>query len=253
MYPSSYPTPPPPPADRQDWGLDARMMQRQTAGWFFYLSDISMRRLSTRITKDLLSLQSGFSETSIVALVRQVREWEAEIEQWTANLNEAVSLAEDPADDDVCKWVLRGQVLNLYELIYWPFLDFVMHKNGGSSIYIGSAEGTMQGFANKALEIHDQRLCVNRPGMFHRHHGTVFMIGTCTRSASVLLCFASLQALLGQGAAMGLISLPAAWSQRVKTAVEMTRFWQAECPDTTRWADVLEAGLRRWSFGTGME
>jgi hypothetical protein len=126
MYPSFYPTPPPPPPTSKDGsGLDARMMQRQTAGWFFYLSEISMRRLSTRITKDLLSLQPGSSETSIVALVRQVREWEAEIEQWIANLNEAMSLAGDPADDDVCKWVLRGQVL---KLIYWKFLDFVMHK-----------------------------------------------------------------------------------------------------------------------------
>jgi hypothetical protein len=258
MHPSFYPTPPPPPPTSKDGsGLDARMMQRQTAGWFFYLSEISMRRLSTRITKDLLSLLPGPSETSVVALVRQVREWEAEIEQWTANLNEAMSLAGDPADDDVCKWVLRGQVLNLYELIYWTFLDFVMHKQngGGSGGTSGSldapdypsAEDTMQEFANKALEIHDQRLCVNRPGMFHRHHGTVFMIGTCTRSALVLLCFASLQFSPGQGAAMGSISLPPAWPQRIETAVEMIRFWQAECPDTTRWADVLEAGLRRWS------
>jgi hypothetical protein len=258
MYPSFYPTPPPPPPTSKDGsGLDARMMQRQTAGWFFYLSEISMRRLSTRITKDLLSLQFGPSKTSIVALVRQVREWEAEIEQWIANLNEAMSLAGDPTDDDVCKWVLRGQVLNLYELIYWTFLNFVMHKqngggSGGTSGSIDttdspSVEETMQEFTNKALAIHDQRLCVNRPGMFHRHHGTVFMIGTCTRSALVLLCFASLQFSPGQGAAMGSISLAPAWTQRVRTAVEMIRFWQVECPDTTRWADVLEAGLRRWS------
>ena len=258
MYPSLYPTPPPPPPTSKDGsGLDARMMQRQTAGWFFYLSEISMRRLSTRITKDLLSLQPGSTETSTAALVRQVREWEAEIKQWIANLNEAMSLAGDPADDDVCKWVLRGQVLNLYELIYWTFLDFVMHKqnSGGSSGTSGSidttdppsAEETLQEFANKALKIHDQRLCVNRPGMFHRHHGTVFMIGTCTRSALVLLCFASLQFSSRQGAAVGSVSLPPAWPQRIETAVQMIRFWQAECPDTTRWADVLEAGLRRWS------
>lgn len=257
MYPSFYPTPPPPPpTNNDDSSLDARMIQRQTAGWFFYLSEISMRRLSTRITKDLLSLEPGSSEIPIVALVRQVREWEVEIEQWTANLNEAMSLAGDPADDDVCKWVLRGQVLNLYEQIYWPFLDRVMHKDGGrSNIDTNSAgdEAIMQEFANKVLEVHDQRLCVNRPGMFHRHHGTVFMIGTCTRSALVLLCFASRQFSLEKGAATEAVSLPSAWPQRVKAAVEMIRFWEAECPDTTRWADVLEAGLRRWSLGTGME
>lgn len=258
MYPSFYPTPPPPPANKQDQelsGLDAKMIQRQTAGWFFYLSEISMKRLSTRITKDLLSLQPRFSETSVVVLVLQVREWEAEIEQWITNLNEIVSLSGNPADDDVCRWVLRGQVLNLYELIYWPFLDYFMHNQdtvGGMNI--GSAEATMREFANKALGIHDQRLCVNRPGMFHRHHGTIFMIGTCTRSALVLLSFASLrQGLPEQIDSMRQISLPSDWQQSTKAAIEMIRYWQSECPDITRWADVLEAGLRRWRLGTGME
>jgi hypothetical protein len=46
---------------------------------------------------------------------RRIRDWEKEIEQWVGSLDERVSLSGNPEDDDTCKWILRGQLLNLYE------------------------------------------------------------------------------------------------------------------------------------------
>jgi hypothetical protein len=113
-YPSFFPSPPE-PTDTAQSHLDSRIITRQNVGWFFYLSEISMRRLSTRISQDLLSLHASPAGDTNSVMSRRIRDWEKEIEQWVGSLDERVSLSGNPEDDDTCKWILRGQLLNLYE------------------------------------------------------------------------------------------------------------------------------------------
>jgi hypothetical protein len=62
-YPSFFPSPPE-PTDTAQSHLDSRIITRQNVGWFFCLLEISMRRLSTRISQDLLSLHASPARSS---------------------------------------------------------------------------------------------------------------------------------------------------------------------------------------------
>jgi hypothetical protein len=95
---------------------------------------------------------------------------------------------------------------------------------------------------NKAIAIHDQRLRINRPGMLHRHHGTMFMIDTCASSALLLLYVASLEPERGTDERTRL-HLPDMWSEGVKSIHDMLAYWVAEFPDIRSWAQAIQAGL----------
>lgn len=242
-YPSFFPTPPS-PTDTVHLRRGDRITARQNVGWFFYLSEISMRRLSTRISQDLLGLHAKPAGDIGFVLSQSIEDWEKEIEQWVGSLDESVSLSGDPEDDDVCKWILRGQLLNLYEQIYWPPLYQILR--GGQYQASASRPEEFYHFGNKAIAIHDQRLRINRPGMLHRHHGTTFMIETCTRSALLLLYIASLN-LQEETAASKRLHLPHSWSEGVSSVHGMIAYWEAECPDIRSWAQAIQAGLELWN------
>jgi hypothetical protein len=72
---------------------------------------------------------------------------------------------------------------------------------------------------NKAITIHDQRLRINRPGMLHRHHGTMFIIDTCASSALLLLYFALLEPERGTNERTRL-HLPDMWLEGVKSILD---------------------------------
>lgn len=241
-YPSFFPTPPA-PTGTDHLHVDVRITARQNTSWFFYLSEISMRRLSTRISQDLLALYGNPVEDIEFVIPQSTGDWEGEIEQWVASLDESVSLSGDPSDDDICKWILRGQLLNLYEQIYWPPLFQIIcgNRRQGSPITLDD----LYYFGNKALVIHDQRLRTNRPGMSHRHYGTMFMIETCTRSALLLLCVALLK--LEAPDEVARLYLPDTWLEGVRCVHDMIIYWQSEYPETGSWAQAIRVGLELWN------
>lgn len=241
-YPSFFPTPPT-TMDMAHSDLDIRITTRRNIGWFFYLSEISMRRLSTRISQDLLGLHAKPAGAMGLVFSRSIEGWEGEIEQWAGSLNGSVGLSGDPDADDVCKWVLRGQLLNLYEQIYWPPLYQIICRRQ----YQGSPSSLedLYHFGNKAIVIHDQRLRINRPGMLHRHHGTMFMIETCARSALLLLYVASLNSAVSDDRSTRL-HLPDTWPEGVRSVYDMMVYWVAEFPEVGSWAQAIQTGLELW-------
>jgi hypothetical protein len=241
-YPSFFPTPPT-AVDTGHLRVDDRITARQNVGWFFYLSEISMRRLSTRISQDLLALYANPAGDTAFVLSQSTGGWEEEIEQWVASLDESVSLSADPSDDDICKWILRGQLLNLYEQIYWPPLYQILCGNRHQGL--PSSLDDLYHFGNKALVIHDQRLRTNQPGMSHRHHGTMFMIETCARSALLLLYVASMK--LEAPDETTRLHLPDTWLEGVMTVRDMISFWKQEYPETGSWARAMHVGIELWT------
>ena len=241
-YPSFFPTPPA-PTDTVDLHIDNRITARRNVGWFFYLSEISMRRLSTRISQDLLALYAKPVRDTDPMLSQSTGDWEEEIKQWVASLDESVSLSGDPSDDDICKWILRGQLLNLYEQIYWPPLFRIVCGNRGQDS--PSSLDDLYYFSNKALVISDQRLRTNRPGMSHRHHGTMFMIETCARSALLLLYVALLKLEVPDEIAR--LELPDTWLEGVRSVHDMIIYWESEYPETGSWARAMQVALELWN------
>ncbi len=83
--------------------------------------------------------------------------------------------------------------------------------------------------ANRGLETHMHQVRVNEPGFYHRHHGGLFMIRACTRSALVLVA-----------AAKSGIQMPANWKQSVYNATNMLSYWEDEDRNLVQWRTTLE-------------
>lgn len=215
LYPPFFPTPPQPLESMKTPDSD-----RQRASWLFYLAEISLRRLSSRVCNAILELhRSAASNTVFIhELTQLLPEYEAQAQQWSDSLPPELSFQTPPENDDVCVFVLRGHFLNFFETIYWPFV--MAHLDGLESGNPISSQG--QEIAKKGLQIHVRRVSVNEPGFLHRHHGTGGMIRGCIRSAVVLL-----------GAGLLGCEMPQGWQEATFQVVQLLSLWEDEVPELT--------------------
>jgi hypothetical protein len=148
-------------------------------------------------------------------------------------------LENPPDQDDVCMFVIRGHVANVYEMMYWPFLTPYLLTPESSSPYhdIDTAKNDpeIRLLAEKALQAHVDRIILNRPGFRHRHHGTWPMIRSCTRSLMVLIKCSS------SGSSL---SMPEGWIDAAREVIELNRYWQLESADVQYRLPFLEKALQ---------
>ncbi|KAL2828186.1 hypothetical protein BDW59DRAFT_159779 [Aspergillus cavernicola] len=131
LYPPLFPTPP------AAVSSDSVGEQRQRSSWLFYLAEISLRRLMSRLYGEIATLYSsltthiaGTRSTSekemhasfLAQLAIIVPEYEEQGRQWAARLPAGLSLEAPAQYDDVCRFVLRGHYTNYRQALYWPFL-----------------------------------------------------------------------------------------------------------------------------------
>jgi hypothetical protein len=86
--------------------------------------------------------------------------------------------------------------------------------------------------AYRGLETHVNRLHFNEPGFLHRHHGTLLMIKSCTRSVLVLLAAAKVE-----------MAMPPNWRDAVYKGIALLGYWSSELPDLGQWQTVVEKQL----------
>jgi len=129
----------------------------------------------------------------------------------------------DGSGDGVLSFILRGHLSNCYEFIYWPFV-----KNTITNPF---RHFTNDDYVRKGLRAAMKRLEVNKPGFKHQHHGTYFMIRSCTRSAFVLL------AAHFKGNLKDL--MPNGWFETIWSVVDLLGFWQDNLPPARRWRDMM--------------
>jgi hypothetical protein len=229
LYPQFFPNPPQPLGSPKT--QDA---QRQSASWLFYLAEIYLRRLSSSIAEEITTLHQTHASSAafLKALGPVVTEYETQLQAWSESLPPGLSVSAPPQEDEICRFVLRGHLINMYELIYWPWV----------MAYIGttSSQGTptleMEEKGQKGLQLHIQRIYVNEPGFLHRHHGTVPMIRTCTRSAFVMVA-----------AGHAGCRLPSGYQETIYKTVELLTTWQDEMAEAGQWARLLEREYSRLS------
>ncbi|KAL4787611.1 hypothetical protein BJX76DRAFT_318488 [Aspergillus varians] len=150
LYPPLFPTPP------ATGSCDAVGEQRQCSSWLFYLAEISLRRLMSRLCGEIATLYSSLttcvaSEKELHAsflakLAMIVPEYEEQGRQWAARLPSGLSLEAPAQYDDVCRFVLRGHYTNYRQALYWPFLAYCLgcHSSASTSTLIISQLPSMQ-------------------------------------------------------------------------------------------------------------
>ncbi|GAO13738.1 uncharacterized protein UV8b_01618 [Ustilaginoidea virens] len=225
LYPPFFPAPPAPPPDSPD-GPDSEA-QRSRASWLFYLAEISLRRLTSRLCSEVLSLRQRYASNSafLDVLADVTAEYEAQAQEWSDSLPGELSIRSAIDEDGIARSVLRGKLINLYEMVYWPFVMVALSAAaGGQSLKPQYAE-----LARRGLDTHMHQIRANEPGFHHRHHGGFFMIRACARSAFSLVA-----------AAKSGMSMPAEWDAAVHKVIGMMAYWEEEDGDVAAWRSRLE-------------
>jgi hypothetical protein len=190
--------------------------QEQLRAWYFYLAEISLWRsemASRKTISEFVNQQPSDSE----GLAEQILDLETSLTSWEASLPDAISLGAgiQPSTTDVLHFVLQGRLTYNYEVLTWPFLEtqllFGVHKTARASE-----------LASRGVRVHYDRLSINRPGFYYRHHGTWLMKQSSTRSACILLAvarsnFSDL--------------LPSGWQALVSDTIAMLEYWSATPED----------------------
>lgn len=202
-YPRLFPTPP------------AGNGNEEHRAWYYYLAEIALRRLDTRVRNEMCHTSRPNNDQAFVELSHTIPAYEDQINSWMRSLPNTMSLQTPEAEDDVLKFILRGHMMNFYEMIYWPFLEAVINQRRG---FIA-----VETYGRKGLHCCIERIRLNKPGFKHRHHGTWFMLQSCTRSALILLAAARTK----RAAEL----TPDGGREAVIDVMEMLRFWEHEVGD----------------------
>ncbi|KAH7342785.1 hypothetical protein BKA65DRAFT_537985 [Rhexocercosporidium sp. MPI-PUGE-AT-0058] len=190
--------------------------------WFFYLAEIALRRLANRIMASISKGLDLSSTQEAQTAFENAAEFEQEAEDWIQSLPSPNELGR--YQDDVLNFILKGHLLNCYELIYWPF---VKHAING-----GQRDPVSDEYVKKGLQAAANRIETNQPGFKHRHHGTYGMIRSVTRSAFVLLAACHNN---GLGDLM-----PVSWIDLLRSVDELLEFWEDEIADAVRWREMMK-------------
>ncbi|KAI6782356.1 uncharacterized protein J7T54_008442 [Emericellopsis cladophorae] len=232
LYPPFFPTPPGPQLSLSPGAVPEPHEQRARKAWLFYLAEISLRRLNSRLCSEILTLRSTYPSTMafLEALCNMISEYEAQAQEWAASLPELLSVRDtDAADDDVCRSVLRCHLVNLFELIFWAITMACLSVPGKGQVRLSERTREM---GRRGLEAHVNRLRSNEPGLAHRHHGTLFMIKCCSRSALTLL------AAHERG-----MQMPPGWVDAVYKGLGMLQHWAPEVPELVAWKAIVQESL----------
>ena len=200
VYPGHFPSPPPNP-DSED------------RAWFFYLAEISLRRLNTRARNDIGRILSSEEEArDELRLVEVVASYDQQAEAWLTSLPDTISLRTEPEKDDILKFILRCHFTDFYELIFWPFVARSINQKQ-------RVAGT-DSYTQRGLGACIDRINTAGFGFTCRHHGTWLLLQSCVRSAMVLLA-----AVYSQNVQE---LVPTNWADSVCATIEMLQFWEGE-------------------------
>lgn len=279
LYPPFFPTPPAPRADmippvaappdiNQSRGEQGWEQSREHISWYFYLAEISLRRLSVRMSAEMVDMREAHASSRqafLDSMAAALPSYEAQAGEWLASLPPCMLLEGTADQDGVCRFVLRGHLINLYETMYWPFLAAALdlddhghdHDHESRGRVSGRTRGAAAGApgvvskfikqAQRGLDNHMDRLLVNRAGYYHRHHGTDLLLRSCARSALVLLAASRRNEAARHDSFSRRpsqhLSLPDGWENQIQGVVALLDFWAAE---TTAYDDCRRV-LRAWS------
>lgn len=201
----------------------------QEPRWYYYLADISLRRLDMDIRETVATaLRRAHSTGShIHELGLAVPALEEHLRAWASSMPDVFS-ALDP-EESILHCILRGRLLDSYDVLYIPFLEQAVTPHSG----FDDTANDLDLYARKALECCVQRMEGQGPASFAlRHHGTWLALRTCTRSALMVLA----TRLSGR-----IDLLPEGWQHAVSTAASALNLWQEECGDVRDRLSIIQA------------
>ncbi|KAF5543892.1 heterokaryon incompatibility protein [Fusarium mexicanum] len=210
-YPDMFPSPPTELTSPSAYGrgdtFDDDIVPEEEKSWFYYLAEISYRRMMNRAMAVMArSREQGWSD-NISEAMEHCKEFNEQIDLWYSHIPPQIDPKNAVHANNELAQFLKNRELSCREWIHRPFLFYVLHKSPEDEHY-----GRAIPLAQRCLE-----LCVEhlfRTYGHNRHHGTWYIARSCVTKALILLAAAK----------SGRISLPSGW----KEALETARWTQSE-------------------------
>jgi len=232
LYPPFFP--PPPVSSEDAFDKSEAEASRARKAWLFYLADISLRRLTSRMCSAMLDLERAAPSNTdfLMALLKMIPDYEFQARQWRDNLPDELSLAGSSEMDSINQFVLRGKMMNFFEIIYWPFVVGSLSRSFASI----PVSPEIHDIASRGLDTHLTQIRINQTGFMYRHHGCFFMIRSCTRSALILLAASKVG-----------VAVPGDWHMHVLKVARMQSYWEDEDVEARTWRCLIERELAAMS------
>ncbi|KAL2687617.1 hypothetical protein Neosp_005179 [[Neocosmospora] mangrovei] len=231
-YPDMFPSPPTELASptAQNPALDTLqddIVPEEEKSWFYYLAEISYRRMMNRALAVMARDGERGWIDNIGDTIKQCKDFNEQIDIWHSHIPPQIGLKDNEMSNNELAHLVKNRGISCREWIHRPLLFYVIHQSPGDPHYDEALP-----LAQKCLEISVTHLF--RTFGHNRHHGTWYVARCCITKALTLLAAAK----------CGRIPMPERW----KEALEMARWtihrWSTEAPDL-QWAEhVLDNILR---------
>ncbi|KAF3393731.1 hypothetical protein F1880_004758 [Penicillium rolfsii] len=215
------------PQDPGNESVDLCPLYEQS--WFYYLTEISIRRISNRVLHLLYQNDaSSWVDSKVPSLVKTVIEFEQQLEDWYVGLPPPIQFQEDTSSSHELPALVHGRFLELKSWIYRPLLYYAIHSPREAH-----NRHMALPYVDKLLTncVRILRLDLSK----HRHHGTWF--ATRSHLTAALLIMGAVRC--------GTIALPTDWPAAVHTGLAKLQYWADEAPGVISTIRVIEDFLAR--------
>lgn len=240
-YPHLFPSPPSHSRDVSVTGLhgdemlsaergvghDSDKVLNEEKSWYYYLTEVALRRISNRILNTFYS-QDHTKWKDILPLIPIAKEFESQILVWSSNLPPAMqhdfNLTEGPLRE--LSWATWNRLLEMRSWLYQPFLYHAIHADTQTASI--RENPTLQSLVQAAMDCHLET--VQKRSFRHRHHGLWFDIRALASAAFSVIAAAK----------SGKVTVRGEWTGHISRVIETLAFWESESPDLVRTRHVLE-------------
>jgi hypothetical protein len=191
--------------------------------WYYYLTDISQRRIMDRILNSFYAQESDrqWLQASSDEMTRIALELDRQLAMTEANLPPWLQYSQELGNRELPYFIHR-RLLHMRECLFRPFLFRVVHSHQAQpQVVFDLAQRCVETCRKNILESAIQ----------HRHHGSWFVARGAFRCAMTMVAAAK----------RGKLVMPNDWFACVETALTVIDFWGQEAADLRPLGHILRA------------
>jgi hypothetical protein len=189
--------------------------------WYYYLTDISQRRILDRILNSFYAQESNrqWLQMSADEMTRLALELDRQVAMTKANLPPSLQFSQELRDREL-PYIIHRRLLHMQDCLFIPFLFRVVHSHQAQSQVIID-------LAQRCVET--CRMNILESAIQHRHHGSWFVARGAFRCAMAIVAAAMSDKL----------AMPDDWPACVETALRVVDFWGEEAADLRPLGHIL--------------
>ncbi|KAK1141312.1 hypothetical protein N8T08_009219 [Aspergillus melleus] len=215
----------------------ARIEER---GWFFYLAEISFRRIFDSIVLLLYQDSPRRWTTNITRLIRQCKESDEQMSLWFAHLPPPIRPTTPPTND--LSFFLRGRYLSSREKIHRPLIYVALHHPGLLDPETSQEAEELLSLAQQSIDF--CAALIPHYSVHFRQGGTWFVL--CgSFEAALLILGVIVGSHRSRAAQTPCLQPPDDWVCLVKLSLKTLRKWEDESKDVEMMRIMLEGILGR--------